>query len=147
MKKKFMVTAALPYANGPLHLGHIAGAYLPSDIFVRYQRALNHDVAFICGADEHGVPITIQAEKMGITPQQLVDQNYPLIKDTFEKLNIDFSIFSRTSNPMHHKTAADLFKLLYDKGLFEEKKTEQFYDEKNNQFLADRYITGTCPKM
>ncbi|MCB0279310.1 MAG: methionine--tRNA ligase, partial [Calditrichaeota bacterium] len=146
MTKKYLVTAALPYANGPLHLGHLAGAYLPADIFVRYQRAIGNDVAFICGTDEHGVPITIQAEKMGISPQELVDKNYELIKKSFEQLNIDFSIFSRTSSAIHHQTASEIFKKIYDQGLLNEQESEQFYDEHSNQFLADRYITGTCPK-
>jgi methionyl-tRNA synthetase len=146
MSKKYLVTAALPYANGPLHLGHIAGAYLPADIFVRYKRACGDDTVFVCGADEHGVPITIKAEKQGITPQELVDQNYQILKDGFAGLQIDFSIFSRTTSDVHKETAQDFFTKLYDAGIFEEKITEQFYDKKNDQFLADRYITGTCPK-
>jgi methionyl-tRNA synthetase len=146
MSKRYLVTSALPYANGPLHLGHLAGAYLPADIYVRYLRLKKADVVYVCGSDEHGVPITIKAEKMGITPQQLVDDNYSLIKDTFEKVGISFDIFSRTSTKTHHETASEMFKKIYDKGLFVEKVSEQFYDEKNDQFLADRYIVGECPK-
>lgn len=144
--KSYLVTAALPYANGPLHLGHIAGAYLPADIFVRFKRLKGDDVVFICGTDEHGVPITIKAEQQGKTPQALVDEFYAEIKRGFDGLKIDFSIFSRTSNPTHHQTAAAFFTDLHSQGCFVEQETEQFYDEANDQFLADRYITGTCPK-
>lgn len=143
--KRYLVTAALPYANGPLHIGHLAGSYLPADIYVRYLRAQKRDVKFICGSDEHGVPITIRAMKEGITPQQVVDKYHSMIKDAFEQMKISFDIYSRTSNKVHHETAATFFKKLYDDGLFEEKETEQFYDEKTQTFLADRYIVGTCP--
>ena len=143
--KRILVTAALPYANGPVHIGHLAGCYLPADIYVRYQRAQKRDVKFVCGSDEHGVPITIRAMKEGITPQQVVDKYHALIRDSFAQMNISFDIYSRTSNKIHHQTASDFFKNLYDKGLFEEKETEQYYDETAKTFLADRYITGTCP--
>jgi methionyl-tRNA synthetase len=143
--KRILVTAALPYANGPVHIGHLAGCYLPSDIYARYQRAQKRDIKFVCGSDEHGVPITIRAMKEGITPQQVVDKYHALIKGSFEQMNISFDIFSRTSNKVHHETASDFFTKLYDAGLFEEKETEQFYDEQAKTFLADRYITGTCP--
>ena len=143
--KRILVTAALPYANGPVHIAHLAGCYLPADIYVRYQRAQKRDVKFVCGSDEHGVPITIRAMKEGITPQQVVDKYHALIRDSFAQMNISFDIYSRTSNKIHHQTASDFFKNLYDKGLFEEKETEQYYDETAKTFLADRYITGTCP--
>ena len=143
--KRILVTAALPYANGPVHIGHLAGCYIPADIYVRYQRAQKQDIKFVGGSDEHGVPITIRAMKEGVSPQQIVDKYHAVIKDSFEKMGISFDIYSRTSNPVHHKTAADFFKKLYDDGLFEEKETEQYYDEKTKTFLADRYITGTCP--
>jgi methionyl-tRNA synthetase len=143
--KRYLVTAALPYANGPLHIGHLAGSYLPADIYVRFQRAQKRDIKFICGSDEHGVPITIRAMKEGITPQQVVDKYHLMLKEAFEQMNISFDIYSRTSNKIHHETAAGFFKKLYDDGLFEEKETEQFYDEKTETFLADRYIVGTCP--
>jgi methionyl-tRNA synthetase len=143
--KRYLVTAALPYANGPNHIGHLAGCYLPADIYVRYLRARKLDVKFVSGTDEHGVPITIRAMKEGITPQQVVDKYYTIIRDSFEQMGISFDIFSRTSKPIHHKTASDFFLNLYEKGLFEEKQTEQFYDEEKQTFLADRYITGTCP--
>jgi methionyl-tRNA synthetase len=143
--KRILVTAALPYANGPVHIGHLAGCYLPADIYVRYQRQQKRDIKFVGGSDEHGVPITIRAMKEGITPQQVVDKYHAMIKDSFEEMGISFDIYSRTSNPVHHETAAAFFKKLYDDGLFEEKETEQYYDEKAKVFLADRYITGTCP--
>jgi methionyl-tRNA synthetase len=143
--KRILVTAALPYANGPVHIGHLAGCYIPADIYVRYQRAQKRDIKFIGGSDEHGVPITIRAMKEGITPQQVVDKYHALIKESFEQMNISFDIYSRTSNKVHHDTAAAFFKRLYDDGLFEEKETEQYYDEKTKTFLADRYIIGTCP--
>ncbi len=144
--KRYLVTAALPYANGPVHIGHLAGCYLPSDIYVRYQRAQKRDVKFVCGTDEHGVPITIRAMKEGITPQEVVDKYYAIIKDSFEQMGISFDIFSRTSNDIHHLTSQEFFTNLYNKGLFEEKESEQYYDETKNTFLADRYIVGTCPK-
>jgi len=143
--KRILVTAALPYANGPIHIGHLAGCYLPADIYVRYQRAQKKDIKFVGGSDEHGVPITIRAMKEGISPQQVVDKYHALIKESMEQMAISFDIYSRTSNKIHHETAAAFFKKLYDDGLFEEKETEQYYDEKTKTFLADRYITGTCP--
>ncbi|UEG50282.1 methionine--tRNA ligase [Ferruginibacter lapsinanis] len=142
---RYLVTAALPYANGPVHIGHLAGCYLPADIYVRYQRAQKRDVKFIGGSDEHGVPITIRAMKEGITPQQVVDRYHALIKESMEQMGISFDIYSRTSNKGHHETASAFFTKLYDAGLFEEKETEQYYDETTKTFLADRYITGTCP--
>jgi methionyl-tRNA synthetase len=144
--KRFTVTAALPYANGPIHIGHLAGAYLPADIYVRYLRLLQKDVVFICGSDEHGAPITIRAKQEGVTPQEIVDKYHSQMKSTFDKLGISFDIFHRTSAPLHHETAQEFFLDLYNKGVFDEKETAQFYDEEYNQFLADRYIKGTCPK-
>lgn len=144
--KRFTVTAALPYANGPVHIGHLAGVYVPADIYVRYLRAKKKDVVFVCGSDEHGVPITIRADKEGLTPQQIVDRYHGIIKDSFKKFGISFDIYSRTSSDVHAETASQFFKDLYDKGEFIEQVSEQFYDEKNNQFLADRYIKGECPK-
>ncbi len=143
--KRYLITAALPYANGPNHIGHLAGCYLPADIYVRYLRAKKLDVKFVSGTDEHGVPITIRAMKEGITPKEVVDKYHTIIKDSFAEMGISFDIFSRTSNEVHHKTASDFFLNLYEKGLFEEKQTEQFFDEEKQTFLADRYITGTCP--
>jgi methionyl-tRNA synthetase len=145
-KKRKLVTAALPYANGPLHIGHIAGCYLPSDIYVRYQRLLLRDVLFICGSDEHGVPITIRAKKENVTPQQIVDKYHGIMKKAFEDFGISFDIYSRTSSNNHHETSQEIFLELYNKGVFVEETTEQYFDEKANQFLADRYIIGTCPK-
>lgn len=144
--KRYTVTAALPYANGPVHIGHLAGCYLPADIYVRYLRLKNKDVKFICGSDEHGVPITIKAKKEGITPQQVVDKYHKIMGDAFNGFGISFDIYSRTSSKTHHETASEFFKTLYDKGVFKEEVTEQYFDEKANQFLADRYIVGTCPK-
>lgn len=143
--KRYLVTAALPYANGPNHIGHLAGCYLPADIYVRYLRAQKRDVKFISGTDEHGVPITIRAMKENITPQQVVDKYYTIIKDSFDQMGISFDIFSRTSKPIHHKTSSEFFLNLYNKGLFEEKESEQYYDKEKQTFLADRYIIGTCP--
>jgi methionyl-tRNA synthetase len=143
--KRILVTAALPYANGPVHIGHLAGCYIPADIYVRYQRAQKRDVKFIGGSDEHGVPITIRAMKEGVTPQQVVDKYHALIRESFEQMGISFDIYSRTSNKVHHETAAAFFLKLYNDGLFEEKETEQYYDETTKTFLADRYIVGTCP--
>jgi methionyl-tRNA synthetase len=145
-KAKYTVTAALPYANGPLHLGHIAGVYLPADIFVRFLRMNQHDVAFICGSDEHGAAITLRAKKEGITPQEIVDKYNSLIGNAFQDFNISFDIFHRTSSPIHHKTSQDFFLKLYEKGKFTEETSEQYYDQEYEQFLADRYITGACPK-
>jgi methionyl-tRNA synthetase len=144
--KRYLVTSALPYANGELHLGHLAGAYLPADIYVRYLRLQGKDVAYICGSDENGAAITLRAKKEGIPPQQIIDKYHNLFKSTFEKLGISFDYYHRTSAPLHHETAQDFFKKLLEKGdEFEEKVTEQYYDEGFNQFLADRYIKGTCP--
>ena len=143
--KRHTVTAALPYANGPIHIGHLAGCYLPADIYVRYLRSKNEDVKFICGSDEHGVPITIKAKKEGITPQQVVDKYHKIMGDSFKEFGISFDIFSRTTSKTHHETASEFFRTLYDKGVFKEEITEQYFDEKANQFLADRYIVGTCP--
>ena len=144
--KRYLITSALPYANGPVHIGHLAGVYIPSDIYTRYLRLRGRDVISVCGSDEHGVPITIKAKKEGITPQQVVDRYHNIIKDSFEKLGISFDIYSRTTSPTHAKTASDFFRKLYDEGKFVEQTTEQFYDEEAKSFLADRYITGTCPK-
>ncbi len=144
--KRYLITSALPYANGPVHIGHLAGVYIPSDIYTRYLRLRGRDVISVCGSDEHGVPITIKAKKEGISPQQVVDRYHNIIKDSFEKLGISFDIYSRTTSPTHAKTASDFFRKLYDEGKFVEQTTEQFYDEEAKSFLADRYITGTCPK-
>ncbi|MEB2786874.1 methionine--tRNA ligase [Algoriphagus persicinus] len=144
--KRYTVTSALPYANGPLHIGHLAGCYIPSDIYVRYLRSLGKDVAYICGSDEHGVAITIKAKKEGKTPQEVVDQYHEMMKGSFQEFGISFDHYSRTSAPIHHETAQGLFMDLYEKGEFLEQSTEQYYDEEANQFLADRYIEGTCPK-
>lgn len=146
MTKRYTITSALPYANGPLHIGHVAGAYLPADIFVRFLRLKGEDVIFVCGSDEHGVPITIRAKQENRTPQQVVDEYHEVIARSFKGLKIDFDIFSRTSHQLHHETARDFFKKLYDKGSFIEIETEQYFDEEANQFLADRYIIGKCPK-
>jgi methionyl-tRNA synthetase len=143
--KRYLITAALPYANGPVHIGHLAGCYLPADIYVRYLRAQKRDVKFIGGSDEHGVPITIRAMKEGITPQQVVDRYHAIIKESMAQMGISFDIYSRTSNKVHHDTASAFFTKLYNDGLFEEKETEQYYDETTKTFLADRYIVGTCP--
>jgi len=144
--KRFTVTSALPYANGPLHIGHIAGAYLPADIFVRYQKLIGNDVVFICGSDEHGAAITLRAKKDGVSPQEIVDKYHSLNKKSFEEFGIDFSIYHRTSSELHHETAKEFFTDLHNNNQFTKKTTEQFFDEENNQFLADRYITGDCPK-
>jgi methionyl-tRNA synthetase len=142
---RHLITAALPYANGPVHIGHLAGCYIPADIYARYLRLKGDDVLFICGSDEHGVPITIKAKQLGITPQQVVDKYHHMMKQSFEQFGISFNHYSRTSAPIHHQTASAFFKTLYDKGVFKEEITQQFYDEEAKQFLADRYITGTCP--
>lgn len=143
--KRTLVTTALPYANGPVHIGHLAGVYVPADIYVRYLRAQGRDVLFIGGSDEHGVPITIKAKKEGVTPQDIVDRYHNIIKKSFEGLGISFDIYSRTTSKIHYQTASEYFRKLYDKGEFVEKTSEQYYDEEAGQFLADRYITGTCP--
>ncbi len=143
--KRYLITSALPYANGPIHLGHLAGVYVPSDIYVRYLRQRGRDVISICGSDEHGVPITLKARKEGSTPQEVVDRYHALNKKAFEDFGISFDIYSRTSNKVHHDTASEFFRTLYDKGIFIEKTSEQYYDEEASAYLADRYITGTCP--
>ncbi|MCX6225365.1 MAG: methionine--tRNA ligase [Bacteroidia bacterium] len=143
--KRFLVTAALPYANGPVHIGHLAGVYVPADIYTRYLRQNGKDVLFICGSDEHGVPITLKAKTEGITPQDVVDRYHTINKEAFARFGIGFDIYHRTSAPIHHETASGFFRKLYDDGEFIEKTSEQFFDEANQQFLADRYITGTCP--
>jgi methionyl-tRNA synthetase len=144
--KRYLITAALPYANGPVHLGHLAGVYVPADIYVRYLRQRGRDVAFVCGSDEHGVPITIKAKKEGVSSQDIVDRYHKINKKAFTDLGISFDIYSRTTSPTHRETASEFFKLLYEKGEFIEKTTKQYFDTGANQFLADRYITGTCPK-
>jgi methionyl-tRNA synthetase len=144
--ERYTITAALPYANGPLHLGHIAGVYLPADIFVRYLRMKGKDVAFICGSDEHGAAITLRAKKEGITPQEIVDKYHAINQKAFSDFHISFDIYHRTSSELHHKTAQDFFTVLNNNGKFSIQKSEQFYDEEHHQFLADRYITGECPK-
>ncbi|MCI7070603.1 MAG: methionine--tRNA ligase [Bacteroides pyogenes] len=143
--KRTTVTSALPYANGPVHIGHLAGVYVPADIYVRYLRLKKEDVLFIGGSDEHGVPITIRAKKEGVTPQDVVDRYHTLIKKSFEEFGISFDVYSRTTSPTHHRLASDFFKTLYEKGEFVEKTSEQYYDEEAGQFLADRYIIGECP--
>ena len=144
--KRYLVTSALPYANGPVHIGHLAGVYIPSDIYVRYLRKRGRDVIWVCGSDEHGVPITIKARREGVSPQAIVDKYHKIIKDSFAGLGISFDIYSRTTSPVHERTASDFFRKLYDKGEFTEETTMQYYDEEAGIFLADRYITGTCPK-
>lgn len=143
--KRYTVTAALPYTNGPVHIGHLAGVYVPADTYVRYLRSCGKDVVFICGSDEHGVPITLKARKEGITPQQVVDKYHKVIGDSFRDFGVSFNIYHRTSSATHHETASGFFRNLYDKGVFTEEETEQYFDEKAGQFLADRYIVGTCP--
>lgn len=143
--QRYTVTAALPYANGPVHIGHLAGVYLPADIYVRYQRAQGRDVKFICGSDEHGVPITIRAQKEGVTPQQVVDKYHAIIRDSFRDFGVSFDIYSRTSSETHRQTASDFFRKMYEAGQFTEQVSQQYYDEEAQQFLADRYIVGTCP--
>ncbi len=144
--KRYTVTAALPYTNGPVHIGHLAGVYIPADIYVRFLRSKGKDVIFVCGSDEHGVPITLKARKEGVEPQQVVDKYHKIIGDSFRDFGVSFNIYHRTSSPTHHQTASGFFRTLYDKGVFDEEETEQYYDEKAGQFLADRYIVGTCPK-
>ncbi|MBR0299361.1 MAG: methionine--tRNA ligase [Bacteroidales bacterium] len=145
-KKRTLVTCALPYANGPVHIGHLAGVYVPADIYVRYLRLRGEDVLFICGSDEHGVPITIKAREQGCTPQDIVDKYHGIIKDSFARLGINFDIYSRTSSKVHEKNASDFFRKLYDDGAFITRESEQYYDPEAGTFLADRYIVGTCPK-
>lgn len=144
--KRFLVTSALPYANGPLHIGHLAGAYLSADIYVRFQRLMGKDIVFICGSDEHGAAITIKAMKEGLNPQEIVDKYHKLFEETFKRVGISFDTYQRTSDQIHHETSQDVFRKLYKKGEFIEKETEQYFDIQAQQFLADRYIKGTCPK-
>ncbi|MFI5172401.1 MAG: class I tRNA ligase family protein [Chitinophagales bacterium] len=143
--ERYLITSALPYANGPLHIGHIAGAYLPADIYVRYLRKRGRDVVFICGSDEHGAAITIQAKKENTTPEKIIGKYHEIIKNAFQGLAISFDIYHRTSSKIHHDTSQEFFLKLYEKNVFEEKESEQYYDEEFHQFLADRYIVGTCP--
>lgn len=145
MPKRHLITCALPYANGPVHIGHLAGCFLPSDIYNRYLRMKGKEVLFVCGTDEHGVPITLKAKKEGKTPQQVVDENHTIISDALKSFGINFDTFSRTTNQLHHETAQEFFKTLYEKGIFIEEVSEQFYDQEAKEFLADRYIVGTCP--
>ena len=145
MSDRKLITAALPYANGPVHIGHLAGVYIPADVYARFQRRLGKDVAFICGSDEHGIPITIRAKKEGVTPQDIVDKYHGIIKKSFEDLGISFDEYSRTTSERHHDVSQDFFKTLYNKGKFIEEVSEQYFDEQANEFLADRYIVGTCP--
>ena len=144
--KRYLITSALPYANGPVHIGHLAGVYVPSDIYTRYLRLKGHDVISVCGSDEHGVPITIKARKEGITPQQVVDRYHEIIEKSFRRLGMSFDIYSRTSSPTHRVTASEYFRKLYNEGKFIEQTSMQFFDEEAQQFLADRYIVGTCPR-
>ncbi|MFK8376371.1 methionine--tRNA ligase [Capnocytophaga canimorsus] len=146
MSKRYTITAALPYTNGPIHIGHLAGVYVPADIYARFQRLKGNDVAFICGSDEHGVAISMKAKKEGITPQEVIDKYDAIIRNSFKDFGISFDNYSRTSLPIHHQTASDFFKKLYDNGDFIEETTSQLFDEKANQFLADRFVIGTCPK-
>ena len=145
-KKRYTVTSALPYANGPLHIGHIAGAYLPADIYVRYRKSKQDDVLFVCGSDEHGAAITLRAKKEGLSPQEIVDTYHQLNKQSFADFGINFDIYHRTSDLLHHQTAQEFFGILHKKGVFTESVSQQFFDEEHQQFLADRYIVGTCPK-
>jgi len=145
-KQRYTITAALPYTNGPIHIGHLAGVYIPADIFSRYQKMKKNDVIYICGSDEHGVPISIKAKKEGISPQEIVNKYHSIIKQSFADFGIKFDNYSRTSLPIHHKTSSDFFKKLYEEGKFIEQTTQQLYDEQEKQFLADRFVTGTCPK-
>lgn len=144
--ERILITSALPYANGPLHIGHLAGAYLPADIYARFQRLMEKDVVFVCGSDEHGAAITIKAKKEETSPKEIVDKYHELFQDSFQKMGISFDIYHRTSSELHHQTSQDFFRKLYNDGVFNEKESEQYYDEKSKQFLADRYITGECPK-
>ena len=143
--KRILVTSALPYANGPIHLGHLAGAYLPADIYVRYQRLKKRDVLYICGSDEHGVPITIAAEKKGISPQAIVDEFHQRNKEAFAKFGMSFDYYGRTSSPVHHQTSQEFFLTLFNKGIFNKKTEKQLFDPKAGMFLPDRYVRGECP--
>ncbi|MGE5797726.1 MAG: class I tRNA ligase family protein, partial [Ignavibacteria bacterium] len=145
MSEKIIVTSALPYANGPIHLGHLSGAYLPADIYVRYKRLKGADIIFLCGSDEHGVPITITADKEKVKPQVIIDRYHEANKKAFERFGISFDIYSRTSLPVHHETSKEFFLEFYNRGILKEKKTQQFYDKKAKMFLPDRYVEGTSP--
>ncbi|MCB0286832.1 MAG: class I tRNA ligase family protein, partial [Calditrichaeota bacterium] len=144
-KERYMLTSALPYANGPIHLGHLAGAYLPGDIFARYSRMKGRDVLYICGSDEHGVPIMLRARAEGVSPQDIVDRYHAIIKDSFEKVGMSFDFYGRTSSPVHHETSQDFFRTLAEKNKFILKSEEQLFDEEAGIFLADRFVRGTCP--
>ena len=144
--KRYTITAALPYTNGPIHIGHLAGVYVPADIYSRYLKMRGEDVVFVCGSDEHGVPITIKAKKEGVSPQDVVDKYDGIIRQSFQDFGIEFDNYSRTSGKTHHKTASEFFKKLYEEGKFIEEVTEQLYDDEAQQFLADRFVLGTCPK-
>lgn len=143
---RITVTSALPYANGPLHIGHLAGAYLSADIYVRFQRMMGKDIVFICGSDEHGAAITLRAAKENLSPQEIIDKYHDLFKIAFDKMGVSFDIYHRTSSELHHETAQEFFKNLYDNGEFVEHESDQYYDVEAHQFLADRFIVGTCPK-
>ena len=143
--KRTLITTALPYANGPVHIGHLAGVYVPADIYARYLRLRGRDVKMIGGSDEHGVPITLKARKEGVTPQDIVDRYHKIIKDSFEELGISFDVYSRTTSDIHHDTASEFFRHLYDNGKFIQQTSMQPYDEEAGEFLADRYVVGTCP--
>src|SRR5690606_1847850 len=144
--KRYTITAALPYTNGPIHIGHLAGVYVPADIYSRYLRLKGNDVAFVCGSDEHGVAISMKAKKEGVTPKEIIDKYHTIIKKSFQDFGISFDNYSRTSAEVHHETASAFFEKLNNEGKFLEETTEQLYDEKANQFLADRFVVGTCPK-
>jgi methionyl-tRNA synthetase len=143
---RYTITAALPYTNGPIHIGHLAGVYVPADIYARYLRLTGNDVAYICGSDEHGVAIPMRAKKEGVSPQDIIDKYHGIIKQSFLDFGISFDNYSRTSSEIHHKTASEFFIDLHEKGEFIEEVTEQLYDAEANQFLADRFVVGTCPK-
>ena len=143
---RYTITAALPYTNGPIHIGHLAGVYVPADIYARYLRLTGNDVAFVCGSDEHGVAISMKAKKEGVSPQEIIDKYDGIIRQSFQDFGITFDNYSRTSREIHHKTAGDFFKKLHEQGDFIEETTAQLYDEEAKQFLADRFVVGTCPK-
>ena len=143
---RYTITAALPYTNGPIHIGHLAGVYVPADIYSRYLKGIGADALFICGSDEHGVAISMKAKKEGITPQEVIDKYHHIIQKSFADFGIEFDHYGRTSSPTHHQTASDFFKKLYDDNAFVEETSDQLYDSEAQQFLADRYVTGTCPK-
>src|SRR5690606_23960415 len=144
--QRYTITAALPYTNGPIHIGHLAGVYVPADIYARFLRMQGNDVAFVCGSDEHGVAIPMKAKKEGVTPQQLIDKYHGIIKQSFLDFGIFFDNYSRTSAKIHHDTASEFFRVLYKKGIFIEDTNQQLYDAEADQFLADRFVIGTCPK-